>query len=111
MGTIDQYREIVRRLILDYAQYKPSHGDIATEAIIDPEHNHFELMHVGWDGPRRVHGAVIHIDIIADKIWIQHDGTEYGVANNLVEAGVPKDKIVLAFKSPELRKYTDFAVA
>jgi hypothetical protein len=29
----------------------------------------------------------------------------------LVEAGVPKDKIVLGFKSPERRKDTEFAVA
>jgi XisI protein len=111
MGSIDQYREIVRRLILDYAQYKPSHGDIATEAIIDPEHNHFELMHVGWDGPRRVHGAVIHIDIIADKIWIQHDGTSPGIADGLVEAGIPRDAIVLGFRPPRVRQYSGFASA
>jgi hypothetical protein len=29
----------------------------------------------------------------------------------LVEAGIPKDHIVLAFQSPGMRKYTDFAVA
>lgn len=39
------------------------------------------------------------------------DGTEYGIANDLLAAGIPKDKIVLGFKSPESRKYTDFAVA
>lgn len=48
---------------------------------------------------------------IYEKIWIQHDGTEDGVANDLVKAGVPRDQIVLAFKSPDLRQHTDFAVA
>ncbi len=33
-------------------------------------------------------------------IWIQSDGTEVGVANELVEAGVPQKDIVLGFKSP-----------
>ena len=87
--TVDRYRAIVRRLIFDYARYKPSHGDIETEAVIDPAGNHFEVLHVGWDGPRRVHGAVIHVDIVGDKVWIQHDGTSPGIADELVEAGIP----------------------
>jgi len=29
---------------------------------------------------RRVHGCLVHIDIIEDKIWIQADGTERGLA-------------------------------
>ena len=39
----------------------------------------------------------MHLDIIDGKIWIQHDGTEIGVANELVEMGVPKEDIVLAY--------------
>ncbi|MEN8221131.1 MAG: element excision factor XisI family protein [Pseudomonadota bacterium] len=54
------------------------------------------------------HGAVIHVDIIEDKIWIQYDGTEEGIA---VDKGVPKETIVLGFRPPELRSYTGFAVA
>ena len=44
------------------------------------------------------------------KIWIQHDGTEIGVANELVEWGVPKEDIVLAYHAPYKRQYTGFAV-
>lgn len=60
---------------------------------------------------KRVHGCLIHIDIINDKIWIQRDGTEEGVASELLNFGVPKDKIVLAFYDPGIRKETGFAVA
>ncbi len=48
--------------------------------------------------------------IIDGKVWIQHDGTEEGIANDLVAAGVPKAHIILGFKAPEIRKYTEFAV-
>ncbi len=44
------------------------------------------------------------IDIIDGKLSIQHDGTEEGIAHKLVAAGVPKDTIVLGFKSVERRK-------
>jgi len=44
------------------------------------------------------------------KIWSERDGTEIGVANELVEAGVPKQDIVLAFNAPYKRKFTELAV-
>ncbi|HEY3997870.1 MAG TPA: element excision factor XisI family protein [Candidatus Xenobia bacterium] len=53
---------------------------------------------------------MLHVDIRGGKFWIQHDGTEGGIANDLVEAGVPKDHIVLAFRPPEYRQHTGFAV-
>jgi hypothetical protein len=110
MDTLTRYRNIVRQLICEYASYKPSHGHIKTEAIVDPERDHYEVMHVGWDGTRRVHGSVVHIDIIGEKIWIQYDGTSRPVAEALLAAGVPREAIVLGFHPAEVRQYTDFAV-
>jgi len=43
-------------------------------------------MHIGWDGPRRVHGTVLHADIRGDRIWIQYDGTNRPLADELVRA-------------------------
>lgn len=111
MDTIARYHKIVHNLMLEYASYKPSHGEIETEAIIDPAKGHYEVLHVGWDGVRRVHGVLIHIDIIGDKVWIQHDGTSPGIAEELVEAGIPREAIVLGFHPEHLRQYTGFAIA
>jgi hypothetical protein len=110
MDTVTHYREIVRRIFEDYGRYRPSHGEIETEVIVDPARDHYELMHIGWDGPRRVHGTVLHADIRGDKIWIQYDGTNRPLAEELVGAGVPREAIVLAFHPAELRKYTDYGV-
>ncbi|WP_425445542.1 element excision factor XisI family protein [Tychonema bourrellyi] len=54
--------------------------------------------------------CIIYIEIKDGKIWIERDGTEIGVANELLEAGVPKTDIVLAFYAPYRRPYTEFAV-
>ena len=110
MDRVTRYREIVRRVIEQYASYKPSHGQINTEVIVDPTRDHYELMHVGWDGQRRVHASVIHIDIIDGKVWIQYDGNSWPVADELTAAGIPREDIVLGFHPPELRQYTDYAV-
>jgi hypothetical protein len=111
MDIVAHYRTIVRELIDEYARCKPSHGHIETEAIVDPNKDHYEVMHVGWDGARRVHGCVVHIDIIGDKVWIQYDGTSRPIAEALIEAGIPREAIVLGFHPPDVRQYTDFAVA
>jgi hypothetical protein len=109
METLNTYRTIIRDLLQRYASYQPARGDIEVEMIFDEPNDHYELMYTGWNGPYRVHGSVLHIDIRNNKVWIQYDGTDAGVAEELVEAGIPRDQIVLAFKAPDIRPYTDFA--
>jgi ketopantoate reductase len=106
-----QYRKVIRELIQSYSQYQPSRGDVQIEVILDESNDHYELIYAGWNMPYRIHGSVLHIDIRNGKVWIQHDGTEDGVAEELVRAGIPRDQIVLAFKPPDIRSHTSFAVA
>jgi hypothetical protein len=111
MDNINQYRRIIRELIQKYAQYRSARGEVQIEVVFDESNDHYELVYAGWNGPYRIHGSVLHLDIRQGKIWIQHDGTEEGIAEELVKAGVPRDRIVLAFKPPEIRPHTGFAVA
>lgn len=46
-----------------------------------------------------------------EKIYIEEDWTEEGIANELLTEDVPKEDIVLAFNDPETRKLTEFAIA
>jgi hypothetical protein len=110
MDTVTVYRQIIERILMEYAKIPYAHGDIQVQAIFDREADHYLLMLVGHEGIRRIHGCLVHVDICNGKIWIQRDGTEQGVARDLVEAGVPKDHIVLAFRSPEMRQGTGFSV-
>jgi hypothetical protein len=110
MDTLDTYRQIIERVLTEYAQIPYAYGDIQSQTIFDRAGDHYLLMNVGWD-KRRIHGCLVHIDIIDGKCWIQRDGTEDGIATELETAGIPKEHIVLAFRSPEIRKYTGYAVA
>jgi XisI protein len=110
MDKLIRYGELIQDILREYASYKPSYGQVEVEVIVDPVQGHFEMIYVGWNGQKRVHGCVVHLDIKEGKIWIQHDGTEEGIANRLVEAGVPKGDIVLGFQTPFQRRHTEFAV-
>jgi hypothetical protein len=119
MGTTAQYRQLICNILTEHTKIPYSYGDILHETIFDKEHDRYLVMILGREpvpelsptATRRVHGCLIHIDIIDGKIWIQRDGTEEGIATELVRAGVAKDRIVLAFWSEELRKDSEFAVA
>ena len=109
MDRLDRYRQAVTELIERYASYKPAYGDVRSEAIIDRERDHYEVVHVGWQGETRVHGSVIHIDIRDGKVWIEHNGTDRKIGEELVEAGVPKQDVVIGFLQPEARRLTGYA--
>lgn len=111
MDLIKTYQVIVKKILHEYAQHRPQNGEIETQLLFDDEKGHYYLMRVGWDGLRRVHACAIHLDIKDDKIWVQQDWTEYGIANELVDAGIAKSAIVLAFHAPYKRPYTGFAIA
>ena len=111
METLDRYRSIIENILREYAQTPYAYGDIRTEAVFDRINDRYLLINVGWDMGRRVHASLVHIDIINGKVWIQRDGTEQGIANDLVDAGIPKDRIVLGFRPADVRPFTEFAVA
>jgi hypothetical protein len=110
MDPLDRYRAIVGRVIEEYASYKPAYGDIRTEAVVDREHDHYEVLQVGWHDGRRVHGSIIHIDIRDGKVWIEHNGTDARLGEELVTAGIPRNDIVLGFQPVELRPQTSYGV-
>ncbi|MGI8980880.1 MAG: XisI protein [Pirellulaceae bacterium] len=111
MDKLNRYRQVVEQVIREYASHKPSNGQIQSEAVIDREGDHYQVLNVGWDQVERVHDTIIHVDIVEGKIWIQCNNTDRLLADELVEAGVPKEDIVLAFHPAELWQHTGFGVA
>ena len=111
MAKLETYRTYIQDVIKQYGDYKTISGEaVETQTIFDTMHDHYQLVRAGWRNKRRIYGCVVHMDIKDGKIWIQHDGTEIGLANELVALGVPKEDIVLAFHAPYKRPYTGFAV-
>jgi hypothetical protein len=111
MDNLEPYRQIIQRILTEYAGHRYLNSTVTNETVFDREADRYLVMMLGRENKKRIHGCLIHVEIIDGKIWIQRDGTEYGIANELVDAGVPKNQIVLGFKSPEMRPYTEFAVA
>lgn len=110
MDKIENYRNIIKAILTEHSKIKPAYGDIEMELLFDNERDRYQVLRAGWIEQRRVYGVLIHIDLKDEKIWIQYDGTEVAVANELMEEGIPKEDIVLAYHSPLMRQYDGFAV-
>ena len=111
METLTRYRQLIRQILAEHTRIPYFYGNIKSVMVFDAESDHYLLMAIGWEDEAHVHDCMIHVDIIDGKFWIQYDGTEYSIAQELLDAGVPKEHIVLGFHSPEMRQYTEFAAA
>lgn len=110
MEKLERYRTYIKQLLSDYASLSPSDEEATTDLIFDIERDRYQVVHTGWKNRQPMYGCVLHLDIKGEKIWIHHDGTEIGIADELVKLGVPKSDIILAFHEPLMRQYTGFAV-
>ncbi|MBP0029797.1 XisI protein [Roseofilum sp. Guam] len=110
-NKLEDYRKIIAQILQNHGQYKPSHGEIKTFMIQDEMANNCLLLDAGWDRTGRVHVVVFHLRIVDDKIWIEVDGTEKGIALELMELGIPQEDIVWGFIRPQNRPVTKFSVA
>ncbi|NJL82243.1 MAG: XisI protein [Chloroflexaceae bacterium] len=111
MDKLDLYRQLIQESLLERAKLRSPTDPIQSQTIFDREGDHYQLVNLGWrDSSTRIYGCALHVDIINGKIWVQHDGTEDAIAEQLAAKGVSKQDIVLAYHAPYVRQYTEFAV-
>ena len=111
MERVKEYRQLVRQLLTAQAESDKEHNLIECQLLFDAEHDHYQLLDVGWDGLKRVYHCYIHLDIKDGKVWIQRNMTEMDIAAELVEEGIAKEDIVLGLHPPYKRPYTGYGVA
>jgi hypothetical protein len=116
MDNTLKYQQIICELLAEYEAYlskaRGLKGQILTpEIVVDTKHNRFQLLLKGWKGYQYTFKIAFHLDIINGKIWLQQNNTEFRIADELMEKGVPKTDIVLGFILPQQRQYTDFAMS
>lgn len=109
MDTVSRYREIARSVLAEHVDAETTTHPIETKLI--ESQDDLLLLAVGWQQHRRVHGVLAHVSFRNGKVWVEQDNLEGGVADRLVEAGVPHDQIVLGLQPVEFRPLTEFASA
>jgi hypothetical protein len=112
MEKVVLHKQIVLEIVKEIYEMTPSDEQSETQLITDLEHGHFVLFSIDWYQGKREYLPFVHLDVREDgKIWIQHDGTDLVIAQWLLDKGVAKQNIVLAWHSPDRRALIpDFAL-
>lgn len=112
MDQIEQYRQIIKDLLLPFAEHRYANADVLNEIVVDETRDHYLVVSTGWQNrDHRIYYILVHLDIINGKVWIQRDGTEDGIGYALEAAGIPKSDIVPAFHPEDVRPHAGYAVA
>ncbi len=110
METLSHYRQVITTVLSNLAEATEQDA-VEILLLFDSTHDNYLLLAAGWDGVRRIHHIIAHLRIRNDIIWVEADNTDAELVHRLLDYGVPRDAIVLAFYSPEKRALTEFAVA
>jgi XisI protein len=113
MDKLIQYQNFIKQILTEYQRISAQVPvpDVDEVLMFDDERKQYLWFNIGWKQGKRVKGISVYIRIKNEKIYIEEDWTEEGMANELLRLGVPKEDIVLAFQPPEVRKFTEFAIA
>jgi hypothetical protein len=111
MDKLTEYPKLIERILAEYIDLcnRRPNQSIETFLIVDQPKGHYIWMNLGWQNGERITGMTVYVRLRDGKFWIEEDWTENGIATDLVQAGVPKEDIVLAFHEPKMRQYTGFA--
>jgi hypothetical protein len=112
MDKITKYKQIAQKILDEVLEMMKNMDNTEVFEVNEIEKGHFLLMTDGWDDVERSYGPLIHIEVKSNgKVWLRQDSTDLEIGRLLLDNGVSPDDIVLAFYSPNMRKFTNYAVA
>ena len=113
MDQLMEYRKVLMRLMQKHSDLlnNSATANVQTHTIFDEARDQYMLFRAGWQNKQRIHLPLLYVRLAGDKLWIEEDYTEDGIATELAAAGIPKAMIVLGFRHPDMRPLTEFAVA
>jgi hypothetical protein len=65
----------------------------------------FLVVRTGWHDGQNFYAAIQDVEVRDEIVWIHRNNTEHDLLEELIEAGVEADKIVLTTVAPEYRQW------
>ncbi|NEO86623.1 MAG: XisI protein [Spirulina sp. SIO3F2] len=113
MDRLAFYRKSVKTILQDYhAWVAQTPGEALQSCLsLDEDRDQYLWFNVGWQGKTRIFNVIVCVQIKAGKVWVEEDWTRQGIVDELLQAGIAQEDIVLGFQHPTKREFTGFAVA
>lgn len=105
MGRVTDIEQI-RKIVLDAITF-PAGGyltDAVTETVVQSnEQTRFLVIRTGWENGENAYGIIQDIELKDNTVLIHQDNTDYDLADDLIQAGIPASFIVKTYVAPENR--------
>jgi hypothetical protein len=112
MDKLTKYQQIVSGIVTEISKKLSANKTFESLLSIDNQHGQYLVLSDGWEGIERNYGMLVHIEVKSDcKVWLRYDGTDLEIGQELLDKGVQSSDLVLAFHSPQMRKYSGYAIA
>ncbi len=103
-NNLGLYQTCIKRLLSEYTSLNTEETTI--KVCCDDDQMSYLVMRVGWSNHyKRIHRCLIHIDIVEEMIVIQANNTEDSIDKDLIEMGIPEEKICIGFIPANFRAY------
>lgn len=97
MDKLKKYRQILKAVTEEHAQMPSPMNAVLSTAVSDFAGNNYFL--IDFDSHDKKHYIVFHLRLTNGKIFVEQDGVEYGIAQDLIDAGVAPEDIVSFFQT------------
>lgn len=105
MFAIEDWQQAIIDTLLESIPENMIPNTLKVVPVFDKQSNRYQLLCQGWlPEEDRVFYPVIHIEIIDDKVWIQHNESDIDIGEELSNRGIPKSQIVLGLHPPSIRE-------
>ena len=101
MDKLAKYRKIVKNIVERYGRFQSSVGNVETYSVCDETNDNYLVIDVGWLAFGRQHAMPIHIRLKEGKVWVEWDGTDQEIVQQLIDKGIPPEDIVLGFQQEQ----------
>ncbi|MEM9889100.1 MAG: element excision factor XisI family protein [Bacteroidota bacterium] len=96
MDKLEQYRtaiieELEYQLELEYSDMP------AVNYKLIQDGTQFVVIAVGWHEKKFIHDLWFHLELIDEKVWFFENNTDYQIDKALVERGIEKEDMVVAW--------------
>jgi hypothetical protein len=108
---LNSYRRILQQVIEMHAAMPREQENVESLAICDSVHDNYLLMDVFPDPKGSAGYIVVHLRLKDGKVRVERDGIEYGIAEDLMEAGIAKEDIAYTFYGRDLIPVPESAAA
>ena len=99
------YSQILEKVVKRHAQFQPANGNIQTHVVCDREMDEYTVIDSGWNEKgRRIYDVVLHFRLQDGIVHVERDNTDAEVVRELLESGIAKTDIILAYNALPFQK-------